>query len=180
MAGVADRQHPIQHLRLGQRPAGVADMLDRDLLDGVAIHIIHHQIEAAVLLENGVATHEIGMAGVEDEFSFQAKLPLRLRVAIESFLDGTPMAEHAIVGLVDVAEAAAANVALDEVTSAEECARWERGWLRRHWLLHAPRPPLVAWWQRAKRRVRSRSIHMAAEADKPRGEMGGTAWRGFT
>src|SRR5262249_14735674 len=101
------------------------------LLDGLPIHIIHHQIEASGLLEDGVASHQIRMAGVEHKLRLQAKLTPGKLIAEEGFLEGAPVAKHGILRHVDVTKAPTADVTLDQIAPANQRAGRERRRLRR-------------------------------------------------
>ena len=51
-----------------------ANVVDRDLLEGLAIDVVHDEIESTCLLKDGIAAHEVRVARVEEELGFQTEL----------------------------------------------------------------------------------------------------------
>lgn len=70
------------------------------------------------------------MAYVEQEFGFELKLPTRMQVTAERFFERAIVMQHRVLRAVDVAESAAANVALNQIaTTCQQCPRSQRWWL---------------------------------------------------
>ena len=157
----------LAHLRRarGATPLGAIAPAAHDLLQRVAVDVLHRDVVDAVLLAGVVDRHDVRVVELRGALGLAQEVLQRLRILLQrvgQHLERDDAVEHGVLGLVDDAHAAAAELAEDLVAARLGGARGA-----------PPRPAPAAAASRACSRQRAR-----ARRGAPRRPRSGSRRRG--